>query len=337
MTAVPNDEDLLDDDLPSWHYKGYHLDGGNFTTAMVHLYRAEVTRANLWRNRLDTTTNWAVVTVGAALTFTFSSPDNPHFVLLLVLMAVLIFLYIEARRYAYYALWYHRVRLMESGFFATMIAPPYHPPSDWGDQLAQTLREPTFQIPRWQAIGIRYRRNYIWLNTLLCTSWLIKLALHPAQAGNLAEMAARACVGGLGGALIVAAVGTVYLGLLALALVASFARRNSQGHANGKRKVKRGPLYRPQQPKDDLALIITKAGGTVAKHLMHDLGRGVTALPATGMYTGERRDVLLCALTDVQVEHLEGLVHQADAEAFVIVLQASQVRGRGFSPFEAPH
>src|SRR5437588_10372767 len=35
-----------------------------FNTAMAHFYRGEITRANTWRNRLDTTTNWAVLTTG---------------------------------------------------------------------------------------------------------------------------------------------------------------------------------------------------------------------------------------------------------------------------------
>jgi uncharacterized membrane-anchored protein YitT (DUF2179 family) len=66
------------------------------------------------------------------------------------------------------------------------------------------------------------------------------------------------------------------------------------------------------------------------------LGRGVTALEGTGMYTSEARDVLLCAVTEVQVPHLQEIVHRADSEAFVIVSPAEEVRGKGFHPFEAP-
>ena len=43
---------------------------------MVHFFRAEVHRANIWRQRLDTTTNWAVVTTGAAISFAFSEPQR---------------------------------------------------------------------------------------------------------------------------------------------------------------------------------------------------------------------------------------------------------------------
>ena len=35
--------------------------------ALAHLYRGEVYRSTIWRTRLDTTTNWAVVTLGVAL------------------------------------------------------------------------------------------------------------------------------------------------------------------------------------------------------------------------------------------------------------------------------
>src|SRR5690349_2788919 len=36
-------------------------------TALAHLYRGEVYRSTIWRTRLDSSTNWAVVTTGIAL------------------------------------------------------------------------------------------------------------------------------------------------------------------------------------------------------------------------------------------------------------------------------
>ncbi|MCV5824980.1 DUF2270 domain-containing protein, partial [Escherichia coli] len=50
------------------------LQPAEFNTAMVHFYRGEIQRSNVWRNRLDATTNWAVITAGATLSFVFSSP-----------------------------------------------------------------------------------------------------------------------------------------------------------------------------------------------------------------------------------------------------------------------
>jgi uncharacterized membrane protein len=40
--------------------------------ALAHLYRGEVYRSTAWRTRLDSTTNWAVVTTGIALSATFT-------------------------------------------------------------------------------------------------------------------------------------------------------------------------------------------------------------------------------------------------------------------------
>ncbi len=38
-------------------------------SALAHLYRGEVYRSTIWRTRLDTTTNWSVVTLRLALHF----------------------------------------------------------------------------------------------------------------------------------------------------------------------------------------------------------------------------------------------------------------------------
>src|SRR5215210_3401805 len=97
------------------------LTPSEFNTALVHLYRGEISRANTWRTRLDGTTNWAVLTTGATLSFAFSSPGNTHVMILLNSLLISFFLYIEARRYRYYDLWRARIRLMETEFFADLL------------------------------------------------------------------------------------------------------------------------------------------------------------------------------------------------------------------------
>src|SRR5581483_3187748 len=59
---------------PVWHYRGYDLRPQDFTTAMVHFYRGEIQRANTWRNRLDTTRNWAIVTTAGVISFALAAP-----------------------------------------------------------------------------------------------------------------------------------------------------------------------------------------------------------------------------------------------------------------------
>jgi uncharacterized membrane protein len=59
---------------PVWTFRGYRISPSEFNAAMVHFYRGEIYRSQVWRQRLDHTTNWAVLTTGAALTFAFSDP-----------------------------------------------------------------------------------------------------------------------------------------------------------------------------------------------------------------------------------------------------------------------
>src|SRR5438067_5616951 len=137
----------------------------DYNTAMVHLYRAEVTKANTWRVRLDTTTNWAVVTSGAAISFALGDKDlQRHVIILLTSLMVTVFLFLEARRYRHYDIWQTRVHLLERHFFAPLLRPrAADTESEWKKLLAADLRMPTYHIPFREALGWRLRRNYVWL------------------------------------------------------------------------------------------------------------------------------------------------------------------------------
>jgi uncharacterized membrane protein len=197
---------------------------GEFNTAMIHFYRGEVQRSNTWRNRLDTTTNWAVLTAGATLSFVFSSQSNPHFVIPINSILVAIFLLMEARRYRYYEIWSSRVRVIETGYFAQLLAPDGAPPDEaWAEHLASDLITPHFTITEWEAVGRRLRRNYLWIFALLALSWNLKVYLHPLPARDFNAFLDRAQVGLVPGwavflvgvlfnaAILVFAIGTVRL------------------------------------------------------------------------------------------------------------------------------
>src|SRR5213082_3025982 len=85
--------------------------------ALAHLYRAEVYRSTVWRTRLDTTTNWAVVTTGLALSLTFSSETASPLPLVLVGLLVAVFLLIEGRRYRFFDFFRIRAHILEVYFF----------------------------------------------------------------------------------------------------------------------------------------------------------------------------------------------------------------------------
>ena len=81
-----------------------------------------------------------------------------------------------------------------------------------------------------------------------------------------------------------------------------------------------------------VALIITGQAEAVSKRIITDLSRGVTALTGKGMYTGQDRSVLICALTMTEVHNLKHAVVTEDPTAFVVVSSAQEILGRGFNP-----
>ena len=60
------------------------------------------------------------------------------------------------------------------------------------------------------------------------------------------------------------------------------------------------------------------------------LHRGVTLLNATGAYSGERHDVIMCVIKRPQISELKRLVKGIDEHAFVVVTDAKNVFGNGF-------
>ncbi len=203
---------------PVWTFRGYEMRPAEFNTAMVHYYRAEIQRANTWRNRLDATTNWAIITASAGISFTLSSPSQHHGILLLNLLLIGIFLYIEARRYRYYELWSYRTRLMETEFFAAMLVPPFQPSPDWAEQLAGSLQKPKFSISMWEAIGRRFRRNYFAIFLVLILVWLFKNYSQPTIVTSWTEFVERSSFAPLSGELVLILIALFVAGMVVLAI-----------------------------------------------------------------------------------------------------------------------
>jgi len=334
---------------PVWTYRGYKLKTSEFVTAMVHLFRAEVSRANVWRQRLDTTTNWAVVATGATLSVSFSQPNVHHGVIILNTLLVTWFLYMEARRYRYYELWSYRIRMMETDFYAAMLVPPFHPSADWAESLAENLLLPRFPISMWEAFGRRLRRNYLWIYLILAVSWYGKNYLFPEPAGSISEFLLRGAVGPIPGYLMII-LGVIYHIFLLLIAVGTVGMTHATGEVLPRfgeesptiavaDTEKQGAGFRTwfthrRRRRQLLALIITSKTTKVAQRILEDLGRGVTALAGMGMYTGTERSVLICALTVTEVHNLKVTVAKEDPQAFVVVSPAQEILGRGFNPLE---
>lgn len=202
--------------------------------ALAHLYRGEVYRSTIWRTRLDTTTNWAVVTLGVALSITFSSPDASPLPLVLVGVLILLFLALEARRYRYFNVWRARSRWMEKHFYVPMLIDgDLHTEEDWQLTLAEDYRYPKFHVSYMTAFARRVRSNYLWILLIQTLAYIGKLTVHPTPADSFATFVARADIGPVPGALILL-MGTVYC--LTWAGLALWIRRmDRRRHGPGRR------------------------------------------------------------------------------------------------------
>ncbi len=200
------------------------MDHRNPPGVLVHLYRAAVAHADIWRQRLDATTNWAVITTAAVLTFSFGNPASPHFVVLLALLFVLFFLFMESRRYQAYNLWQRRIRVLHRA----IVVPALKDPEDVDEELVHALLRKLADdfatwfpaLPLWAALGYRIRRNYGPLITLILLTWLLKLYIHPRVAAHVQDYVSRAHVGLVPGLVVLIGVGVFFVCLVLLALSA---------------------------------------------------------------------------------------------------------------------
>ena len=188
-------EELLPEDAAMWNRSG---EPEGFHTAMVHLYRGEMNRMTVWRTRLDTTSNWAILLSTGMTTFALGSPGIPHFILLLGLALIGICLFIEARRFRHLLHSKWRIHVMEAHYFGEQLWPP---PSDekptWREELAKDMERPRFTIGTFMALRMRLRSNYLLLVYFVSAVWLTKVFIHPNSATDIFEFHTRLAVGEL--------------------------------------------------------------------------------------------------------------------------------------------
>lgn len=79
-----------------------------------------------------------------------------------------------------------------------------------------------------------------------------------------------------------------------------------------------------------MAFVITDKPDEVAQAVMRQLQRGVTLLPARGMYTGQDRPMLYVTVTRSQVKELKAVIIAADDRAFIVIGQGHSAYGGGF-------
>jgi len=197
------------------------------STILIHFYRAMVGRADVWRMRMDATTNWAIGATAAVISFALGDATTPHYVVFIAVLLTMSFLFLEARRLSFYHLWQQRVLLIEKG----LIRPALHAGAAALDPVDAAL-EPDLEaalephlgrtVPIMsigKAAARRLRRIYLYLFAVQLIAWLLKLSSDPTPASSLGELVARARTGSLPGEVVVGLAALSFLAASWIAIV----------------------------------------------------------------------------------------------------------------------
>jgi uncharacterized membrane-anchored protein YitT (DUF2179 family) len=79
------------------------------------------------------------------------------------------------------------------------------------------------------------------------------------------------------------------------------------------------------------ATIVTNKPEEVTEALRVGLRRGASHWDVTGSYTGQKRSMVFCTITRSQVNDLKYIMANTDPEAFVVIGEAHQALGGGFT------
>jgi len=78
-------------------------------------------------------------------------------------------------------------------------------------------------------------------------------------------------------------------------------------------------------------LIISNHAKDIADGIIADIGRGVTFLNGEGAYTGDPKKIVMVVVSMTQIAKIKIVVNTVDRNAFMLILSASEVMGRGFT------
>lgn len=207
-------------------------DPSDAISLLGHFYRGQMDRVTSWRGRLDQTSYWAVTIIAALLTWVFSSRNNPHYLLLIGMGALVVFLAVETRRYRAYDVWRERVRLLERNLFAELFDPEADlSHEEWRRLISEDLRDPAVKTRPFTALTRRLRRIYYPLLLVLLAAWLARITVfQPDQPWQV-----TAGVLGVPGAVIVAVVGAFYLAATAAVVYGFVWRGGGEFHEREQR------------------------------------------------------------------------------------------------------
>jgi uncharacterized membrane protein len=139
--------------------------------------------------------------------------DEPHYVLLVGIVAVSIFLGIEARRYRGYHIWRTRVRVLQENVWAYALDEERDLEDEaWREKLARDYVTPQMKVSPEEAVAHRLRRVYLALFGVLALAWIMRITAFSGE-----TWPASAAVGSVPGWLVSAVVALYCLTMVAIA------------------------------------------------------------------------------------------------------------------------
>lgn len=78
-------------------------------------------------------------------------------------------------------------------------------------------------------------------------------------------------------------------------------------------------------------MIVSQKNDVIKQYIATKADRGVTEIPVIGGYSGQNHTMLMTTVSRQEVPRLEKNIQKIDKTAFIVVMPATQVMGRGFS------
>jgi uncharacterized membrane protein len=134
-------------------------------TPFVHLYRAEIQRLVVYKQRLDTTSQWAInIQLFIWSLYLTNIEDIDIFrILFIILISQFVIMILDINRYLNYVDIKYRCNLMESGMYATMLD-ENKSLQNWKNLLLHTYVEKDkyleYRPSKWKVLFIRFRNVY---------------------------------------------------------------------------------------------------------------------------------------------------------------------------------
>ena len=83
---------------------------------------------------------------------------------------------------------------------------------------------------------------------------------------------------------------------------------------------------------DKLLFIITDKEQEVKSYILNDLNRGGTMIKASGMYSSKDKEIVFVVVSRNQLPIIKYNIKAIDADAFITIVDASEIVGMGFKP-----